>query len=679
MAHMEYPTRVKDTTTSEGTGNIACDNAPPITYRALGERVAVGESFPYGIIHRTVNEWELGKGTMLSATTFSRAPTDSSNNGSLVAFSAGVKDIICALGGDELAKVQRTSELPYSAAIPLHAPGNAYMPQQNAGGPVTFTVGANPARDSLVYLPWVADGVPANAPVINGFMQHTGSGDYDNRPGILNIFQFFYDGQYFWWAVHQAVGAQAIDNVPPTILSAAVANATPSVVRLTISEAINSAYPCAASAVTVGGHASAAGNVTVSGTYVDVPLATPFVYGEAARTLLYTQPGTNNLRDLAGNLLGTTSTPIAITNNVAAPATVPATMAAPVATAGQLSASVAFALPANGGSPITNVTIVASTGQTASGMTSPIAITMPGGVAATFTAYATNAVGNGVASPASNSVTPSSAATVPAAPTIGTAVAGDGYIDVAFSRNSDGGSAVLDSTATLSTGQTATGTTSPIRVTAPNGTPATATVKDRNAIGLSAASAASNSVTPAAASGGTINGRLINLVHLTESGASAPFGYVGDGTAITSAHGGVLATTASVLLSLASGASGRVEFTNLSTGDVICGLNSSSAIDAYQTWTHGIFGQSGGQYRRMAMGANGSAGSQSPAANDVVAIDVNHVGANSNTITLYLARAATPTTFVQLYQWTAVVDAQRYLKLLCVAGSITNLKVTGFA
>lgn len=91
------------------------------------------------------------------------------------------------------------------------------------------------------------------------------------------------------------------------------------------------------------------------------------------------------------------------------------------------------------------------------------------------------------------------AATVPSAPTIGTALAGDGYVDVAYALNGDGGSAILDVTATLSTGETATGTSSPIRVTTSNGTARTATVTARNTVGSSSSSAPSNSVTPTAA------------------------------------------------------------------------------------------------------------------------------------------------------------------------------------
>lgn len=92
------------------------------------------------------------------------------------------------------------------------------------------------------------------------------------------------------------------------------------------------------------------------------------------------------------------------------------------------------------------------------------------------------------------------APTVPGAPVIGIATAGDGVVNVAFTAPaSNGGSPVLDFQALLSTGQTATGASSPISVTAPNGTPVTATARARNSVGYGAYSAASNTVTPSAA------------------------------------------------------------------------------------------------------------------------------------------------------------------------------------
>ena len=90
------------------------------------------------------------------------------------------------------------------------------------------------------------------------------------------------------------------------------------------------------------------------------------------------------------------------------------------------------------------------------------------------------------------------APTVPGAPTIGTATAGDAQATVTFSAPfSDGGSAITSYTATSSPGaMTATGSASPLTVTGlTNGTAYTFTVTATNAIGTGPASAASNSVT----------------------------------------------------------------------------------------------------------------------------------------------------------------------------------------
>ncbi len=84
-----------------------------------------------------------------------------------------------------------------------------------------------------------------------------------------------------------------------------------------------------------------------------------------------------------------------------------------VATAGVTSAFVTFAPPAsNGGLPILNYTIVASSGQRVTTPDARTAVTITGltaGRPVTFTVIANNAVGAGAASTASNQVTPTAA------------------------------------------------------------------------------------------------------------------------------------------------------------------------------------------------------------------------------------------------------------------------------
>ena len=97
---------------------------------------------------------------------------------------------------------------------------------------------------------------------------------------------------------------------------------------------------------------------------------------------------------------------------------------------------------------------------------------------------------------ASNSVIP---LTVPDAPIIGTATAGNAQAMVNFTPPvSDGGSLITDYTVTSNPGaKTATGNASPITITGlTNDTPYTFTVTATNKAGTSLPSAASNSVTP---------------------------------------------------------------------------------------------------------------------------------------------------------------------------------------
>ena len=196
------------------------------------------------------------------------------------------------------------------------------------------------------------------------------------------------------------------------------------------------------------------------------------------------------------------------------PATLPAAPSAVTATAGDAQATVSWTAPANdGGSPITSYTVTSSPAAApvtvAAPANSAVVTGLTDGTSYTFTVTATNAVGTGAASAASNSVTPAApvppvpTATVPGAPTAVTATAGDAQASVSWTAPaSDGGSPITSYTVTSSPA------TAPVTVAAPattatltgltNGTAYTFTVTATNAVGTGAASAPSNSVTPAA-------------------------------------------------------------------------------------------------------------------------------------------------------------------------------------
>jgi hypothetical protein len=87
-----------------------------------------------------------------------------------------------------------------------------------------------------------------------------------------------------------------------------------------MSEAMDTAVLPAASSVTVSGH-TVTTLAWLSSTVLRATVSAGFVFGEAARTAAYTQPGSNNARDVATNLLANFSG-LAITNNVPATDTV---------------------------------------------------------------------------------------------------------------------------------------------------------------------------------------------------------------------------------------------------------------------------------------------------------------------------------------------------------------------
>ena len=160
------------------------------------------------------------------------------------------------------------------------------------------------------------------------------------------------------------------------------------------------------------------------------------------------------------------------------------------------SASVAFSSGGDNGAPISSFTVTSSPGSyTASGASSPLVVTgLQSATSYTFTVTATNSVGTSDASSASSAIT---ATTVPQAPTIGTATAGEGSATVTYTTGATGGATITTFTATSTPG-TLTGTgASPITVSGlTNGTAYTFKVKATNANGTSLESAASNSVTP---------------------------------------------------------------------------------------------------------------------------------------------------------------------------------------
>ena len=330
---------------------------------------------------------------------------------------------------------------------------------------------------------------------------------------------------------------------------------------------IGTAVTCAvtASNAMVSGIPSAPSNSVVPSTVPDAPTITSVTAGNANVSVAFSPPGSNGGSLVSGytarcgaqsnsgggspivvsglangtavtctviatNAMGN-SAPSAASTSVT-PSTVPNPPTALVVSPGDTTVSVSFTPPQNdGGSAISGYTATCGS-RSNSGAAAPIVVSgLTNGVAVSCTAVATNARGDSVASAPSNSVTPG---LPPGAPTIGSAVAGNGQVSVVFTAPaSNGGSAITGYTATCGA-QSQSGTGSPIVVAGlVNGTPVTCTVIATNALGNGPASAPSASVTPATVPGaptGVVatrgNAQLsVAFVAPTSNGGSAITGY----------------------------------------------------------------------------------------------------------------------------------------------------------
>jgi hypothetical protein len=95
-----FADRVKETSTTTGTGNITLAGAVS-QFQAFSPRYATNQPFYYAIVGQTGTEWEVGEGYLSGATTLVRETVlQSSNSDALVNFSAGTKDVFVTIPAD---------------------------------------------------------------------------------------------------------------------------------------------------------------------------------------------------------------------------------------------------------------------------------------------------------------------------------------------------------------------------------------------------------------------------------------------------------------------------------------------------------------------------------------------------------------------------------------------------
>ena len=147
MAHVTAD-RVRDTSTTTGTGAFAVSGTAPTGYRTFSAVLATNDTCWYAIQHQTAAEWEVGLGTYSSANTITRTTVlASSNAGSPVSFSAGTKDIFITLAAG------KTVQQDNSGAVGIDANSSSAalrITQTGAGNALLVEDSTNPDATPFV-------------------------------------------------------------------------------------------------------------------------------------------------------------------------------------------------------------------------------------------------------------------------------------------------------------------------------------------------------------------------------------------------------------------------------------------------------------------------------------------------------------------------------------------------
>ena len=110
MAHV-IKDRVRDTSTSTGTGAFTVSGTAPTGYQTFSAAMTTSDTIWYSISHQSANEWEVGLGTYSASNEITRTTVlASSNSGSAVSFSAGTKDIFTTLPSSIITNFQGSKQ-----------------------------------------------------------------------------------------------------------------------------------------------------------------------------------------------------------------------------------------------------------------------------------------------------------------------------------------------------------------------------------------------------------------------------------------------------------------------------------------------------------------------------------------------------------------------------------------
>jgi hypothetical protein len=321
--------------TDRGSVDIPTINAP--TAAALAGKQATLVS---GTSLKTINSGSLlGSGdVVLQAPLVSGTTIKTINSGSLLGSgdisiqptlvsASNIKTVNgnSLLGSGDLAVSANSNPtlVTHSDAIPLDTSG--FGKSANAivtlSADRTLTLGSSPMEGGSYEVIFQQNATGSWAVSPPGTWIKYGVDVLGNTPGARARYVFEYvSGD----VIYVVVPLTGVDITPPTLSSAIVSDTNAVRIDLVWSEPINSSISAASAFAVSSGH-TVTTHTYVDSTHTYLTLATPFVSGET-KTLSYTQPGTNNMQDLAGNqavnFSGTT-----ITDNVVSPTLVSAAVA----------------------------------------------------------------------------------------------------------------------------------------------------------------------------------------------------------------------------------------------------------------------------------------------------------------------------------------------------------------
>jgi len=149
VAHI-YADRVKETTTTTGTGSLTLAGAAA-GFQTFSVGIGTSNDTHYCISDAATGAWEVTAGTLSGSTTLTRGTLLASSTGSRVSFAAGSKDVFCVLPA---AEVMRRTEI--QAALDLKAP---LASPALTGSPTAPTAATGDNDTSIATTAFVADAV----------------------------------------------------------------------------------------------------------------------------------------------------------------------------------------------------------------------------------------------------------------------------------------------------------------------------------------------------------------------------------------------------------------------------------------------------------------------------------------------------------------------------------------